>query len=1349
LAKAPARWRWIALPLGALSVSLAGLLPATSGLNGMSEGAGASLSSPSTPATALCGVASPDGSGSGAFETPAAYTSTPASATPATVYVSSQVEGFYYDPADGDVYAKTPSSVAVSSASGAPLEVLPVPTASTAGAALSEGNAPGSLIVGPSGGVYFFMFRADPGFGFDLVKLSATGTQEWDLTVPGTPNGLYAWHDTNGNWAVAVVVRGASSSELITPAGTVAAGTGPVPGTGSGESVSPAPGGGLTYNDGSYVHELGLDGAPVTPSQTGVPEFGDANPPASPSTPGAPLTVGSGGAVEVGSTLYAAGQGGVELFTPTGIYEGAAQLSGFSPASSLDYDAGAQGLLYQASGGVYLVTLSQLQALVSSPAPPTQDGFGDALGAGAGIVTNATAGYFPPGATPSVEATFDPWWASYPEPLELSYWVANGDKVTSEDLPAPTVVPLSWSLVPSGSPLHIPLQAPAAPGVYLVNADLIDASDSVTIGSTCLTYSVGMVGDTLDFSTLAPGESYGGPSPLRGVELASTLGTGDMREQLSMATLLPNCNSWAPTGASCGPAALTGWGAYDPATEQAAAEAQALGVDFEVQVGQDNAVDEALVGSGLWGQDVEAIMEHFATSAPDLHYVEAWNEPNAGPFSPSSYVSSVLEPFYDGVQAADASDGRHLEVIGGTVVGMDVYGWWAGIAQAGGLSYMDIAGIHPYPGYDRSFEEEGTPQAIEDLRSLLASYGKASMPVWDTEQGWWSDGEQAFYDVGNWAPREWMWLKALGVSSWDYFITEGQFSGFGTDFSLIDAANGDYFVKPGAIGLMTVSNLLGDRPFLKIVDIGIPHGYGMLFGPPENGSASNDVLAVWTDDLDVAGEVSLSSGGGTVIVPTTSSLGAPGSLTVPASSPAPIELSGAPLYLTVPEGADIAVGPAESFGPNLALASAGATATASSSQGGTNVPADVVRGSADAGNGGGISSTPAWASVTGDTSPWVQVNLPAPATIDRVVVSTSSVGSVLPGLRDYSISLDESGSWVTVAGVADEFFDRMELLSFAPVSGVSAIKVVPTALDFNSQLGGLPPYYWSAGYPDYAVVYSVEAYGPPSDPVTTSTAPAATTTSMTSPVLTATSGTVPGGTSPPLTATSGTGLTTTTSLALTTTSSARTTTTTAPATTSTSAPDPKSVPHPPALPAPAVTAPTVPRDLGTPPDPRPTTGAGTRVPAASPARATPTTARKGTPPPGRTAARTGSTWSRLSFPHKVRPGSVLPVRVRLTGKRGVPSGEVSVVLAGRALCRARLKLGEAVCDAVLPSQNRTTLPYQNRATRQAAAGRGRSVGLTVVYAGDRAYAGSSRHVVVTIILSGPARANVVVAGHPC
>ncbi len=1080
--------------MAAASVGLlAGLVLPGATLSGQSASAAPSNgSSPpgiptaGSPAIPVCGVADVDGVSSSGLATPAVFRATPVPA-PRTLIRSNQVAATGFG--DSDLYVETsPTTLGVYSAAGQELRSIQLPKRTTRGASLVTGNANPTIIVDPSGDIYFFMMQ---GYAYDLVKLGSSGAQQWDLPINGTPNGLFAWHSASGAWAAAVVVRqsGPGTSLLVLPSGARASGTVPVPGTGNGEYVNATANRGLVSTDGNYIHVLSASGSPIAPSTTSVPSFGSAGSGDSTAgqTPGAAFAfIGLGGAVEVGSTIYVADAGpsnyghGIELFATDGIYEGAASttaLENLQPGSPLYYESGDQSLIFLNGNGVAAVSLSAVRDLVRDPAAPTQNGFGDTLGVGAGITTSATAGYFPSGTPPVVTASLDPWWRTFPDPLELRYWVASGTQVTTADLPAPTAVPLRGQ---RGFRRTVQLQIQNAPGTYLVNADLVDTRTKATIGSTCLTYSVGTPGASLDFSQLAPGIDYSGPAPERGVQLASVLGTGDMRQQLDMATLLPNCNASSPKAAQCGPGALQNWSAYDPATEQAAAEAKSLGVSFEVQIGQDDPVDEALVSGGYWQGDVQAIAEHFASSAPDLDAIEAWNEPNTGPFNPASYVDTVLEPVHAAVKAADAADGKTVQVIGGTVLGMDVSGWWTGIAKAGGFADMDIVGIHPYPGYNRSFEEEGTPAAITQLKGLMASYGASSLPIWITEQGWWSDGEEDFYDVGNWAPREWMWLRALGVTSWNYFITEGQFSGFGTDYSLIDASNGDYFVKPGAIGLMTVSSLLGSRPFIKQVDLGIPHAYGMLFGPPSNGSATDDVLAVWTDDLEVPGTVSVAPGSGRVTIPTISSLGAPASLTVSPGSPAPLLLSGAPTYLTVPAGSSVSVGPSPPFGPNLALASEGVTATASSSRSRENAASDVIRGTATAADGGALGTTPAWAPDAGDRSPWIAVHLKSPQTVNRVIVSTSTIGSVQPGLRGYSVQVDTAGGWTTVATVKDQFFDRMELFSFPSVAGASAVRIAVDSIDYGDLAGGAIPYYWNLqkGFFNVPTVYSVEVYGP-------------------------------------------------------------------------------------------------------------------------------------------------------------------------------------------------------------------------------------------------------------------------------
>ena len=228
---------------------------------------------------------------------------------------------------------------------------------------------------------------------------------------------------------------------------------------------------------------------------------------------------------------------------------------------------------------------------------------------------------------------------------------------------------------------------------------------------------------------------------------------------------------------------------------------------------------------------------------------------------------------------------------------------------------MDVIGIHPYPGYDRSFEEEGTTAAITQLRTMMTSAGVGSKPIFDSEQGWWSDGEEAYYDVGNWAPREWMWLRSMGISDWNYFIPEGFYSGQGTDFSVIEATNADEYVKPGVIGLMTATSTGGSTVPQDGQHRRAPRVRDALRSRRRR-PGDSDVLAVWTDDLTIAADITTTDTG-TDTIAATESLGAPSSFSVAASPPAALTLSGAPIYLTVPTTESISVIANESFGTNL------------------------------------------------------------------------------------------------------------------------------------------------------------------------------------------------------------------------------------------------------------------------------------------------------------------------------------------------------------------------------------------------------------------------------------------------
>ena len=160
---------------------------------------------------------------------------------------------------------------------------------------------------------------------------------------------------------------------------------------------------------------------------------------------------------------------------------------------------------------------------------------------------------------------------------------------------------------------------------------------------------------------------------------------------------------------------------------------------------------------------------------------------------------------------------------------------------------------------------------------------------------------------------------------------------------------------------------------------------------------------MWSDGLDTTGTVTVTApGGGSIPVTETSEYGNAsrrlGHLRHPLQPADRHQVT----YFTYPGGDTLTVGPTQPYGTNIALSSAGATASATS-----GTPSTAIAG-LTVGEGNGWSST-AW-----DTSPSLTVTLPSPTTINRVVVDTQSVSSTATGVRDYVISVDEPSGWTSV-----------------------------------------------------------------------------------------------------------------------------------------------------------------------------------------------------------------------------------------------------------------------------------------------------------------------------------------------
>jgi hypothetical protein len=1033
-----------------------------------------------------------------------------------------------------EIYVNTGSQMIIYTLSGTEVSSFSLPSGFTGGDEVSD------PVVDPSGNIYLSSY-----YQTKLTKFSPTGTVLWSVDPQGgNPTGIFSVGTGSAFQLMVSVVQDRSTSEIVNQSTGGSSGSFPL--VDNFEYVSQESDGDLLVSGNGYVETVG-------PAGNVLSSFGSSQ------------TKGAGAHTGGGTQFYMAGQAAqgpdgtiytadllntIEATNPDGDFENSTTLGtnslggGILNMGGSNFDLAGSTFFYQggppfnnAGDNISTFSMTTLTAFLDSSHVPN-----DSLGWGAGLSTPVAGNYFAPGSTPNVTADFDPWWLTQASNLQLSYSIENDSSINAETVPAATTIPLPTT---ASGLADIPLTVPAAdqqPGPYLVQASLVDTSTGTTLGTTCLPYTVGATGDNLNLGSLPSGAGSGGPANPRGVALNSQLGLDGVRAlSFSWSNFLPNCNASAPTAATCGPSAMRFTNA--PVSYfQAAAEGLADNVAFWVQIGGGDSVSPVLVSNGWWQGDIQALVGYYAhppvgcvACAPVTNW-EPWNESNnTGWSNAANYVSEVLEPFYNAVKAVEP--GSFSTVIGGTSLEPS-YSWWQQLISAGGLSYMDVAAIHPYTGNNDSFEEDGMQTQIQQLKGILK--GK---PLWFTEVGWWSDGDYNYLNQANILARTMIWLKVLNIPRWNYFFDEGAFGNDGISFSLIQAADGDDYVKPAALATMTASAEVADRPYLSMPSTGIPQTYEANFGAPTGGG--DQLVAVWSDGLDVTGAVTLTApGGGSIPVTVNSEYGDATSSSATSGTAYSLPLSDQVTYIAYPVGDTLSIGPTQGYGTNLATSSVGATATASSGNASGAITGSTV-------NGG-------WTSASGDTTPSLTVNLASQATIDRIVVDTHSIGSTSPGLRNYTISVDEPGTgWTVVDPVTDQFRNHELELDLNPVVA-TAVRLNITEVDFGGYYGGGVPPWWSPSDQEPAFVHALQVYagsatpsqiaGSGLTPLTTggSGTPPTTTTTTTTTTSTTTSTTVP----PTTTTTSPPNTTTTTTVPPTTT----TTTTVPPTTTTTTVP---------------------------------------------------------------------------------------------------------------------------------------------------------------------------------------------------
>ncbi|WP_265523557.1 hypothetical protein [Oerskovia flava] len=678
------------------------------------------------------------------------------------------------------------------------------------------------------------------------------------------------------------------------------------------------------------------------------------------------------------------------------------------------------------------------------------------LGLGAGLVTGRVLNVFDADEEPRVVAAFDPAWGAHADRYRLRYTVRGDPRVWDPVAGEERVV----DLPPDGGDVVLDLPA-ARPGAYEVDAALVERDGGAPVAGTCLRYTVAAPGAELDPESLADGADWGGASPVRGVQLADRLGVGSHRLQLDFGAIVPDPTAspdagalvWdsLPDGSIPDPEEGEDDGAErDPFAELAAAAELAADSDVHLilQLGSGGEAENAAVEAGTWGGWARQIVAAVRREAPEIVHWQPWNEPNTTGFGDAAeYERRVGAPFARAARAAHPG----AVVVGGNTLGI-VPEWWDGLVAAGGCDSMDVVGIHPYTGLNRSWEEEGFSldgAELDQLREVVAPCG--DLPLWDTESGWWSDGVANLWAGGSDVARKLLWYGLEPIEEWTYFFSEGGFGEADNSWSLVQYGA---YVKPAAVAFAATAGFLEGFGPPTVVPTGTPGVHAVR----AEGADGSGLLALWSEDLTTT--VRVLGDDGPVAARLRDQYGAERDLSVAGAPGTELTVNGAPLFLVVPPGASVSVEPVTPFGDDVL---AGRPVAATSTHEETDAAA-VTSGTFAVREPWRSGRLPGGAV---DEAPAVEITTDGPQRVDRIAVATAGIRCCTGGLRDYTVSVRTTdGTWRVVAEQTDQFHDRVAMFAFEAVE-ITAVRVavpmtterdVPVlAVNYSGVVGGLHP----------------------------------------------------------------------------------------------------------------------------------------------------------------------------------------------------------------------------------------------------------------------------------------------------
>ena len=405
---------------------------------------------------------------------------------------------------------------------------------------------------------------------------------------------------------------------------------------------------------------------------------------------------------------------------------------------------------------------------------------------------------------------------------------------------------------------------------------------------------------------------------------------------------------------------------------------------------------------------VRKIVEHFKDT---VKYYEPRNEPNFGS-SGKDFAGQEMKPFYELIKSIDPT----LKVMGPGTVSIDagLLAWNEDFLKAGGGKYIDAFSFHCYNMVNGDMNL--CRLSMDGVQALLEKYGLGKIEKWQTEQGF----PAAMYGVysprrqGRWTMLEMMVYEQYGIPKEHNHLWYDRSHGFWDVPHWWE--NDDGGLNPVAPMMRVWSEELFGRTFSKAFDFG-PNGKQLYVGSQFEGD--NGSVAAFMSSGATDGKIDLTVKGGESLR-IVSAFGVESALPVKAGK-ATLPVSEIPVYVELANGQSIDVVPLN-WGPNLAL-QPGVTG-ASSGTGEHPVDKKIKQDISMLFNGkletwyyGGVDN---WYDNTPTFPAWVEIRLPAPASIDRVVIYSGVPWSWRGPILDYELQYDKNGKWETIEHVKED-----------------------------------------------------------------------------------------------------------------------------------------------------------------------------------------------------------------------------------------------------------------------------------------------------------------------------------------